>query len=136
MAFLSKQDFDSRIYAEILDAITRNDDTIVDVMIDVAISEMKGYLSARYDTDAIFSQSGSNRHPVILEFAKDIALYHLHSIHDPAKIPEIRVDRYKRAIEWLKEVNAGHINPDLPLSQDQKKDYVAFGSNPKRQNHY
>ncbi len=136
MAFLEKQDFDSRIYAEILDAITRQDDTIVEVMIDVAIGEMKGYLSARYDVETIFAQSGNNRHPVVLEFAKDIALYHLHSIHDPATIPQIRIDRYNRAIEWLKEVNKGHINPDLPVSNDPKTKYVAYGSNPKRENHY
>ena len=138
MSFLVKADFSSAIHTEILDAMTRNDDTIVDVAIDTAITEMKGYLTARYDVDAIFNTTGTGRHPVILAFAKDIALYHLHCVHNPNKLPEMRTKRYERAMEWLKSVNALKINPDLPTATiaEPDKKQIQFGSNPKRQNHY
>jgi phage gp36-like protein len=136
--FITKADFESTIHTEILNAITRNDDAIIDVAIDASISEMKGYLLARYNTDTIFNATGSDRHPVVLQFCKDIAIYHLHCVHNPDKIPQVRIDRYERVVDWLKQVSSEKINPDLPsaLTTNDAKAYVHYGSNPKRNNHY
>lgn len=131
MAFLGKADFVASIHTEILDGLTRNNDDIIDVAIDEAVSEMKGYLAARYNVDAIFNASGASRHPTVLNFCKDVALYHIHSAHNPAKIPDIRVARYERAIEWMKEVAREFINPDLPVVTPEK-DYIFYGGNEPR----
>lgn len=135
--FLTKEELYTKIYQEILDAIVRNDSTIVEVTIQASVSEMKSYLSDRFDVNLIFGKSGDNRHPLILDFLKDITVYHLHSIYNPDKIPQIRKDRYDRAIQWLKDVAKDLINPDLPLiNVSSPSGSIAFGSNKKRNNHY
>ena len=136
--FITESDYNATIHAEILTAITRNDSTILPIIEDRAVEEMKGYLVARYDTNNIFNKTGTARNPIIVQFLLDIIIYNLHSIHNPAAIPEIRVTRYERAITWLKDVMKGLINPGLPELDDAKgaESHVHYGSNPKRGNHY
>lgn len=139
-AFINPEDYDASIHKEILDAITRSDAQIVEICEDRAISEMKGYLSGRFDCERIFSASGESRHQLVLMMAIDIAIYHLFCIHNPRNISEIRVERYKRAVEWCKQVRSGEVNPpDLPLFEQEVRSASAetqVRSNPKRHNHF
>ena len=96
--FITPQDYDASIHREILDALTRNDNAIIEICEDRAIAEMRGYLSARYDTDTIFKAEGTARNELILMMAVDIAVYHLFSIHNPQKMSQIRKDRYDRSM--------------------------------------
>lgn len=41
--FITPQDYDASIHREILDALTRNDNAIIEICEDRAISEMRGY---------------------------------------------------------------------------------------------
>jgi len=136
--FITLDDYTASINAEILNSLTRNDPAIIEVAEDRAIDEMKGYLTSRYKVDDIFNKSGNHRHNLILMMAIDMALYHLHSIYNPVKLPEIRVQRYERAVEWLKQVSKGLINPEgLPiLTPQNEKGQLLFGGNKKRGNHY
>lgn len=137
--FITLEDYDASIHSEILSRLTRDDDAIVEICEDRAIAQMRGYLSARYDVDAIFSAEGSARNQLILMMAIDIAVYHLHSIHNPQKMSQIRKDRYERAMEWLKQVAAFKITVDgAPLLPDEEKRQDSpwmFSSNPKRITH-
>ncbi|MBN1340734.1 MAG: DUF1320 family protein [Bacteroidales bacterium] len=141
-AFITLADYDAAIHSEILNAVTRQDDAILDIMEDQSIHEMTGYLAARYDTDDIFSQTGDDRHNLIKMFCMDITLYHLHSIHNPVKFPQVRKDRYERAVEWLKAVQKGNISPSgLPPKENSEGDQggatsFIMSSNTKRNNHY
>lgn len=139
-AFINLEDYDASIHKEILDAITRSDAQIVEICEDRAISEMKGYLSGRFDCERIFSASGESRHQLVLMMAIDIAIYHLFCIHNPRNISEVRVERYKRAVEWCKQVRSGEVNPpDLPLLEQEVRIASAetqVRSNPKRHNHF
>lgn len=108
-AFITDTDYDSTIHAEILDSLVRGDSTVVEQCENDAIAEMKGYLSSRYDVNAIFSKTGSERNDLILMYAKDIAVYHMFCVHNPYKISKVRQDRYDRAMEWLKQVSQGNI---------------------------
>lgn len=140
--FITLADYDAAIHNEILNAVTRQDDALLDIMEDQAVEEMTGYLEARYDTASIFSQTGDNRHQLVKMFCMDITLYHLHSIHNPVKFPQIRKDRYERAVKWLTEVQRGNISPNgLPLkSNDDGYEGGAtsfyMSSNDKRTNHF
>jgi phage gp36-like protein len=140
--FITETDYDAAIHAEILNAITREDSALLEIIENQAVEEMAGYLASRYDTDTIFSKTGSERHNLILMFAIDITLYHLHAIHNPVKFPLVRKDRYERAIEWLRQVRDGQINPTgLPLAVNDDGDQggqvnYAMSSNTKRNNHY
>lgn len=138
--FINIEDYDASIHRDILDALTREDASLVEICEDRAIAEMRGYLSGRYDCDAIFSASGTDRHQLVLMMALDIAIYHIFSIHNPMKLSQLRKDRYERAIEWLKAVAAGTISIDgAPLATEEKQiaaQSFRMVSNPKRQNHF
>lgn len=136
--FIEMSDYPASIHMEILDALVRQDDTLIEVCEDQAIAEMRGYLSGRYDCDKIFSATGDQRNQLVLMYAKDITLYHVFCIHNPQKISKIRIDRYERAIEWLKGVSKYQISVEgLPLLEDSETDSpFRMKSNPKRVNHY
>lgn len=137
--FIDISDYDATVHREILDAITRSDESIIEICEDRAISEMRGYLSSRYDCDAIFSKEGKERHPLILMMCLDIAIYHLFCIHNPQKMSQIRKDRYERAVEWLERISKFQIAidgaPTLPKDQTKASAPLQFVSNAKRHNH-
>jgi phage gp36-like protein len=138
--FINPADYDASIHREILDALTREDDAIVEICEERAIAEMRGYLSRRYDVNAIFSATGNGRNQLVLMMAIDIAVYHIFCIHNPQKISQTRKDRYDRAKEWLKQIAGEKIGIDgapllSPEERVQKSPLLAL-SNPKRANHY
>ena len=136
--FITTEDYSASIHQEILDAVIRSDATIVEVVEDRAIAEMRGYMSRRYDCDKIFSAEGEQRHQLVLMMAIDITIYHLFCIHNPRMMSEIRVERYERAIKWLEGVRDGNITVDgLPEVASEVKDYSSqfqVRSNKKRNN--
>lgn len=138
MAFIDKTDIIKALHGEYLDEITRNDELIIKAGIDAAISEMKAYLANIYDVQLIFSATGNNRNALLVEFAVDIAIYNIVEIDRPGIDMEDRRARYKRAIDWLKQVRDGNLNADLPLldNTEENKNPILYGSLSKRKNHY
>ena len=135
--FITDTDYDATIHTEILGVLTRNNPTVKQTAEREAIGLASSYLNGKFDCATIFNQTGDNRNPVILMFVKDIAIYNMHSIHNPRAIPDIRVKRYDDAIEWLKSLNKDQANPvNLERSTNKYKDDIQYGSNPKRQNHF
>lgn len=139
MAFLTATELKTHLYAENIDVITRSDTTITLAAIDAALAETKGYLGA-YDVDVIFSKTGSQRNALLLVFVKDIAAWHLIVLSNAGVELQFRQDRYERAISWLKSVQKGDINPDLPKATDElgntTGDTIMSGSNKKRNQHF
>ncbi|MDR3046119.1 MAG: DUF1320 domain-containing protein [Bacteroidales bacterium] len=138
--FITIDDYNATIHHEILGALIRDDEAIVEVCEDRAVAQMRSYMSGRYNCDEIFSQTGENRNTLILMFAIDITVYHLFCIHNPQKLYKTRIDRYERAIEWLKGVEKGAISIDgAPMLDDDqlaKASNYQMKSNPKRVNHF
>lgn len=138
--FIQTHDYNATIHREILDAITREDEAVVEICEDRAVDEMRSYLQGRYDCDAIFSARDADRNNLILMMAIDIAVYHIFSIHNPQKMSQLRVDRYNRAVEWLKAVAAGKISiadaPLLPEDDLKRNAPTLIQGNPKRDQHF
>lgn len=136
--FVDIKDYDASVHREILDALVRDDETLVEICEDRAIAEMRGYLSKRYDCNAIFSATGDERNQLILMMVIDIAVYHIFCIHNPQKLSQVRKDRYERAVEWMKAVAAEEVSIDgaplLPEEDRARKAALMFKSNPKRIN--
>lgn len=137
--FITSEDYDASIHAEILDRITRSDTSVVKICEQRAIAEMRGYLGGRYDCDAIFSARGDDRLQLVVMMAVDITVYHLFCIHNPKAMSDIRRQRYERAVEWLEGVAAQRISidgaPRLPEEEIHGKAKWKFGSNKKRTQH-
>ncbi len=143
MAYLTIQELNTHLHDELVETITRGDETIAQAAIDAAMAEAKGYL-ARFDCARIFSASGSKRNQLLLIFIKDIAIWHLINLCNAGTELQFRQDRYERAIDWLKAVQRGDVSPDLPIREseegEKQKDSpigpIAYGSNPKRCQHF
>lgn len=138
--FIELTDYDASIHREILDALTREDNAVVEICEDRAVEEMRCYLSKRYDCDRIFTRTGDERSQLVLMMAIDIAVYHIFSIHNPRNLSPLRKERYERAVEWLRAVAAEEISADgLPLLPEETraaKSKFLIKSNRKRVNHW
>lgn len=137
--FITREDYASCIRSEFLDRALREDENILEIVENQAIAEMKGYLSARYDCKKAFDATGDGRHDLLLMFAKDIAVYHLCSIRE-GLMTQTRIDRYERAVEWLKGVQKGDITVEgLDRVDDETGTSASefqMRSDPKRINHF
>jgi hypothetical protein len=135
MAFLDKNDLIEGIDENILDDITQFDDNKLVKAITWAVDQVKGYLKARYDIDAIFAATGDDRSEVVLECCKDFAIWRLHKLINPRKIPKFRKENYETSKEDLQDVQALLINWDLPVPVTDDKNYFKGGGLPKRENY-
>lgn len=135
MPFLEKADFITIISTAAIDSLTDGNDAIIDTMIVEAILEMTSYLEARYEVTVLFSGDGLV-HPTVQMYCKDIVLYHLHSRHHQKPMPEVRLNRYKKALQWLLDVQEQKLNPFAYVEElANEKSIVRAGGNPKRENH-
>lgn len=139
MAFITDEDYMAVAGAASLKVLQQNDDANRIWAEKAAIDEIKGYLGSRYDAEAVFNADGEDRSDIIVMRAVDIALYHLVSAMPNKMGYEIREIRYKRAIEWLQEVQKGNIAANLPTmtGPDGEEDFFnPIKFNPGQKNNY
>lgn len=120
MAFLTQEDYSALVRNEVKSILLENySESKLLAAEQMAISQVKNYLSGRYDVNDIFSQTGNNRNSHVVMITIDCALYHLYTSTVPRKMPETREQRYQDAIDWLKLVARGEAMADLPLIKDE-----------------
>lgn len=85
-------------------------------------------------TDEAYFTKGDNRGQRILEILIDITLYKIHSRIAPRNIPELRVDNYHLAVQWLKDAAEGAVTPRLPKIQPKQGNRIRYGGNIKLDN--
>ena len=119
--FITNEDYSVLIRNEIKDLLLENySESRLRASEQMAVSQIKNYLSGRYDVAQIFSKEGEERNNHIVMLTIDCALYHLYTATIPRKMPEIRSQRYQDAIDWLKLVAEGKANADLPKPKSDK----------------
>lgn len=114
MAFLEVSELNTHLYDETIGEIIRGDNAIVPAAIDAGILEMQGYLAA-YDITNIFNKTGVQRNALILLFLKDIVVWHVITLCAPDIEYKLREERYKRAVQWLRDVQSRKFLPSLPI---------------------
>lgn len=118
MAFITEQDYSAVIRDEVKNILIEDNGlTKLSSAEDMAIAQVKNYLSGTYDTSAIFGATGTDRNSHIVMIVIDCTLYHLYTSIAPDQIPKIRSERYGDAIDWLKSIANGDISADLPSKQ-------------------
>lgn len=74
-----------------------------------------------------------------------MAVWHFVNLGNACVDMELRRMRYERAVDWLKGVQLGNVTADLPPKEagpdtsggkNNPLGDIAFGSNPKRSNHF
>jgi phage gp36-like protein len=133
--FLLKADFITIISTTALDSLTDSNDAIIDKMVDEAKLELISYLGVRYNIVELMA-GDSALLPTLQMYCKDIVLYHLYSRHAHKTIPDIRIKRYQKALQWLIDVQEQKCNPFEYLPGfGETKSIIKSGGNPKRENH-
>jgi len=134
MPFLTDDDYDVQSRQELLAVIATS--TVsrekAELMAQAMITEA---INKRFDTAAIFSATGDDRSIIVIMYMIDLTLYILHSKTATRAMPKVREDRFTAAKEWLKLVNGGKLNPDLPetADADENENYLgSAGSNTQR----
>ena len=87
-------------------------------------------------TNTTYWTKGDNRDQQMVLYFIDLALYHLHSRIAPNNIPQLRIDRYDSAIEWLKMCAKGEVTPNLPKIQPKEGARIRYGGNIRNINSY
>ena len=137
MAFLTINDFKSRVYQEKIDAISEGDTALLPEAITAAIAEAKLYLS-RFDLDDLFGKTGVDRDPILLVWCKDISLWQFIGLSNPGIDYEDCQIRRNNAIKSLKEIQTSSAVPigwkllALDANGNDPSTSMHVSSNPKR----
>jgi phage gp36-like protein len=136
------------LYPEIIQKITRGDTEAAALQILAAESLVRSYMS-KYNVTAIFgteTEAPTFTGPdveLIKKIIKIIAAYYLVRLSNPNVNIELYRADYEDALEWLKELQAGNVNPTLPYQpddpdtpEDESAGDVFFDSLPKQNNFF
>lgn len=135
MIFLQETDFKKQIREDTLDRIINDDASILYNAELATIAEIESYLRVRFDVSQIWNKTDTQRNALLVMYAVDILLYHIHSRIAPQQIPPLRGIRYDSAIAWLKAVAKGEISPNLPNIEEEGKPInsgIIIKSHPKQ----
>ena len=86
--------------------------------------------------NAAFWSGSDNRDQQMIMYFVDITLYHLHARIAPRNVPELRIQRYEAAINWLTMCAKGEITPNLPVLQPKSGGRIRFGGQIRNINSY
>jgi len=136
MSYISTAEITTHLNTEQIEAISDGDETLLQAAIDAAYVEVKSYLSA-FDMAAEFAKTGAARNALLIVFVKDVAVWHFVNLCNVNTDMKLRAKRYDDAQSWLKAVQKGDRNPDLPaLPVADQTGTILYSSNPKRVNHF
>ena len=126
-------DFNTHLFAELIAAIDRNDEDILNDAIASAEGEASGYLS-RFDLDVLLGALGGDRDATLLMYLKDMAVWHFITLANPNTDLEFRKTRYDDALRWLRGIQSGKIIPrNWPLASGEAEElFFHVSSAPKR----
>ena len=159
--YLDKNDLTKGIRPEVLDTLTRSNAEVwrkflqktesgrdagvrvAEFFVEEACAEVAGYLSARYDIALELEKqpSDGSRKPLVVKLVRDIALFNIYNFSSPVNMPETKQRAYECAIALLRDVQkekaaiAGLKRLNSSSEGKTESSYIAFGGNPKRQNH-
>ncbi len=139
MIFLNDNDLKPFIQNSILQSVIEQDTAVLGQVERIVIEHISSYLQTRYDAAAVFAKTAQDRNPVIVMYAVDMLLYHIHSRLTPNQIPEIREVRYENAVEWLNSIAKGKLSANLPEKTEQRANEgnnIFLATEHKRNNRY
>lgn len=146
MTILDLSDLHALIEEDVLNDVIELDESRLDTAELIALGEVTGYLSIRYDAPKCLDKSllipnppthdGYNGISTVIEKLSDITLYIVHSRIMPDNIPKLRQTRYDNAINWLEKVAAGYIAPSLPVKEVSPTTPLRYGNSSQPENKY
>lgn len=128
--FITRDDLNKNLYVEIIDAITRLDETREEYGIRAAEEKVKSYLAGKYDLDFIFSKVGDERNFMVVDTVANIALYIIADVLE--SMPVTIQNAYENSMEYLKDLQAGKATlSGIPEPKDpetgEPDTYIRYG---------
>jgi phage gp36-like protein len=136
--FLTAAELKTHIYEGTVNAISDGDDTLMPQAIAAAVQEAAGYMS-RFDYVTVLEQTDVNRDPILLQYIKEMAVWHFIGLANANINYDVALDRYSKAIKWLDKVADGRFLPvgwPIALVPAVNSFFQVDSSVPKRRNHY
>jgi hypothetical protein len=144
MPLITQADLATNLYPEVIEEITRTDDTIADRAIAAAIQEAKMYL-ARFDLIQLFGTDilePTVEDEYLKSLVKDLACWHLIRLSNTGIDHATYRTAWQDAITVLKNIMAEKAQPQgWPYADSSSTTYpdgssISWHSNPRRDNHY
>lgn len=136
MVFLTKDDFKTKLSADIIAQITDSDDTVLDDAELQAMAIIQEALSATYDLDAEFAKTAGERHKNLMRWMLNLLVYFIYELVPDTQVPERVVKNYDDTIAKIERLEAGKGNTTLPKIVDaetgETNTVFRWGSNKKR----
>ncbi len=134
--FITIQDIYLLILPEELNEIVRGDNLLIHTGIAAAIQEADMYLFDSFQTDIIFTKTGTDRNQMLVNICADIALYFITARCQAGQDIDDRKARYDRAINILKAIMKSETYTNLERKTPTAQVHIAYGSNTKRNNYF
>ena len=135
MPFIVIDDYKAKLRTYNLQKIIDEDASVLELAELTAISRVKDQLFERYDTNAIFSASGADRHAYLVQCIINIVIYDLHERLPRVTIPKVVQDNYDKSLAYLDNIREGNLAADLPRRMTETgrpKTLTRWGSVPKK----
>ena len=118
--FLTLDDLSAQIIDQFLIERSGEDtQTILETIESQQIEVIKTKLQGRYDSDAVFNASGTERHWLIFKILSNLVVYYFIRRNAARKVPTDYREEWEWAMKQLEKINAGRITPDgLPVITD------------------
>lgn len=139
MIFLTEPDIDAHLLAPFARERNQEDrETILTHLEAQNIAIIKSKLKGRYDTNAIFSATGKQRHWLIVRILTKLVIYDYIRRNAARKVPEDYVAEWKWAMKTLDEIKSGKEKPEdlLELITSDGNSGVIMHGNTTDKNEY
>lgn len=132
--FLTDADYELPLRTNRLNQIVDSNLLLLDEAEGTALQIIRDALHSRYDVDAILAQTGANRAPQVVRWAITLVVYFLYERVPNLMIPEHIKTDYEITLEFLKDLEDGKRNSELPRIQvdGEPKTKFVWGSKTKR----
>ena len=139
MVFLEQIDLETAMFQQFFNQDNSpNKDEILSNIEQQNIALMKSKLNGKYDTEAIFTASGANRHWLIIKLLTKLVIYDFIRRNAARKVPKDMREEWEWAMAMLEKIKAGKETPEgLPeyVAPDGTTGKVIYG-NHKNKNFY
>ncbi len=132
--FLTNHDLNTRAFDVYINKSNdANTQQVLESLEKQNIAIIKSKLSGKYDTNAIFSAAGENRHYLIIKLLVVLVIYDFIRRNSARKVPNDYVKDWEEAMKTLEAIKAGKERPEgLPVITDTNGNelkQIKFGNN-------
>jgi len=133
--YIERSDYSVNVQDRRMQQIIEDNTDLLEEAEETAISMVVDALHSMYDTDAIFTLRGSDRHKNVLRWCKCLVLYYIYERIPDKLVPERVKNNYIDTLNTLDKISDGRksvLLPHLETESGEKIIKLRWGSSPKK----